>query len=425
MLTFRIHHLKGKDVVNMDSTIKKKNGVPPHGGIDKLFYKTMFKDLFSDPCTVRFWDGEEEHYGEGESKFCLIFNEPIPKADVINDPSLAFGEAYMNGVIDIEGSVRETIESLYNNRGSFLRQGHLYNKAVKLLSNNKKRSRENIEHHYDIGNDFYKLWLDETMTYSCGYFAAESDTLCQAQKNKVDYILKKLNLKEGQTLLDIGCGWGQLIITAVKRYNVKALGVTLSAEQHAKVTERIKEEGLENNLRVELTDYRELAGSSFDRIVSVGMLEHVGKDHLREYFSHVNQILKDGGASLLHCITGIHEGNGGTNSWINKYIFPGGYIPSIQELVAHICGEEFHLVDVESLRRHYGRTLECWAENFEKALPEIRKTRDEVFIRMWRMYLNSCAASFNSGNIDLHQFLFTKGVSDDIPWCRDYLYRAC
>ena len=405
----------------MDSTIRKSSSVPHHG-IDKMFYKTMFKDLFADPCTVRFWDGEEEHYGTGDSKFCLIFNEPIPKADIVSDPSMAFGEAYMHGIIDIDGSVQEAVESLYNNKNSFLRQGHLYNRALKLLSNNKKRSRENIEHHYDIGNDFYKLWLDETMTYSCGYFHCEEDTLCQAQKNKVDYILKKLNLKEGQTLLDIGCGWGQLVLSAVKQYKVKALGVTLSAEQHAKVKERIREEGLEGSLEVELRDYRELKGQTFDRIVSVGMLEHVGKDHLQEYFSHVSSMLKDGGVSLLHCITGIHEGEGGTNSWINKYIFPGGYIPSIQELVSHISGEELHMVDVESLRRHYGKTLEHWAENFEAALPEIRKTKDEIFIRMWRMYLNSCAASFNSGNIDLHQFLFTKNITDDIPKCRDYLY---
>jgi cyclopropane-fatty-acyl-phospholipid synthase len=135
-------------------------------------------------------------------------------------------------------------------------------------------------------------------------------------------------------------------------------------------------------------------------------------------------MLKDGGLSLLHCITGIHEGPGGTNSWINKYIFPGGYIPSIQELVTCISKEEMHLIDVESLRRHYGRTLEHWAANFEKALPEIEKTKDETFIRMWRMYLNSCAASFNSGNIDLHQFIFTKGLDNSVPWCRDYMYQT-
>jgi cyclopropane-fatty-acyl-phospholipid synthase len=403
----------------MDS---KRNKVH-HAGIDKVFYKTLFKDLFSDTCTVIFWDGEEAVFGEGESRFRLIMNEPIPKAEIIADPSLAFGEAYMRKALEIEGNLQEVIESLYRNMGSFLRQGHLYNKALKKISNNLKKSRENIEHHYDIGNDFYRLWLDDTMTYSCGYFKSGEDTLAQAQKNKVDYILKKLNLQKGQTLLDIGCGWGELILTAAKRYGVKALGITLSAEQFATAEKRAREEGLDGLVEVRRMDYREIRDKEFDRIVSVGMLEHVGKDHLHEYFSHVNQMLKDGGLSLLHSITGIHESEGGTNSWINKYIFPGGYIPSIQELAGYISKEGFHLIDAESLRRHYGRTLEHWAANFEKALPEIQKSREEGFIRMWRLYLNSCAASFNTGNIDIHQLVFTKGISDSIPWCRDYMYR--
>lgn len=388
-----------------------------------MFYKTLFKDLFPDTCTVRFRDGEETVFGEGESRFCLIINGPIPKADIIADPSLAFGEAYIDKRLEIEGDLKTVIESLYRNNDGFLRQGHLYNKALKKISNNLKKSRENIEHHYDIGNDFYKLWLDDTMTYSCGYFKSEGDSLMKSQKNKVDYILKKLNLEEGQTLLDIGCGWGELILTAARRYKVKALGITLSTEQFAAAEKRAETEGLSGLAEVRRMDYREIKGRKFDRIVSVGMLEHVGKDHLHEYFSHVNQMLTEGGLSLLHSITGIHESEGGTNSWINKYIFPGGYIPSVQELMGHISKAGFHLIDAESLRRHYGRTLEHWAANFEQALPEICKFKDESFIRMWRLYLNSCAASFNTGNIDIHQFLFTKGLNDHIPWRRDYMYQ--
>jgi len=404
--------------------VDSKNNKLHHAGVDKVFYRTLFRDLFTDPCTVKFWDGEEETFGNGESRFRLLLNEPIPKAEIIADPSLAFGEAYMHKKLEIGGNLQVVIESLYRNMGSFLRQGHLYNKALKKLSNNLKKSRENIEHHYDIGNDFYKLWLDDTMTYSCGYFKSDSDSLAQAQKNKVGLILKKLNLEEGQTLLDIGCGWGELILTAAREYKVKALGITLSAEQYAAAEKRIAEEGLGDLAEVRRIDYREIKDRKFDRIVSVGMLEHVGKDHLHEYFSHVSQMLEDGGLSLLHCITGIHESEGGTNSWINKYIFPGGYIPSIQELVGHMSKEGFHLVDVESLRRHYGRTLERWAANFEKALPEIQKNKDESFIRMWRLYLNSCAASFNTGNIDVHQFVFIKGVNDRLPWRRDYMYQG-
>lgn len=387
---------------------------------DKIFYKTLFKTLFSEPCDIKYWDGEVQHCGTGESKFTIIFNEVIPKGGVISDPFTTLGEAYMTGKLDIDGNVQEVIESLYNNKESFMSNGVKYQKLIKFIPNNIKKSKEDIHYHYDIGNDFYKLWLDETMTYSCGYFKNENTTLKEAQQNKVEHILKKLSLKEGQTLLDIGCGWGELIITAAKKYKVKAVGVTLSKEQFEADKERIKREGLENSVEVILTDYREIKNRTFDRVVSVGMVEHVGKDNIQEYFDTVNKLLNKGGISLLHCITGVKEG--GTNSWINKYIFPGGYVPAVSQLINSLTKDGFYLVDVESLRRHYGRTLENWSRNFENALPEIRKSKDEVFIRMWRMYLNACAASFNCGNIDIHQFLFTKGLNNDIPWTRDYMY---
>jgi len=402
------------------SLIKEPNS---HVGVDKLFYKTMLKDLFTDTCTVKFWDGEEVIYGAGESQFKLIFNEPIPKAYIIADPSLALGEAYMHKQLEIEGDLQMVMESLYRNLNSFLRKNNMYTRVVKKISNNLKKSRENAQYHYDIGNDFYKLWLDDTMTYSCGYFASDDDTLTQAQKNKVHHILKKLHLKAGQTLLDIGYGWGELIISAARNYKVKALGITLSSEQFNAVQKKIEKAGLDDLLEVKLIDYRELKDRKFDRIVSVGMIEHVGKDHLHEYFAHVNQLLNAGGLFLLHCITGIRDSEGGTNSWIDKYIFPGGYIPNIQELIGYMAKEEFHLLDAESLRRHYGRTLENWAKNFEQTLPVIQQTQNETFIRMWRLYLNACAASFNCGNIDVHQFLFSKDIDHDLPWSRNYIYQ--
>ena len=387
---------------------------------DKMFYKTLFKNLFVDTFELKLWDGSSEIYGEGEPKFKIIFNEPIPKADIIKDPSIAFGEGYMTKKLDIEGSIQDVIESLYNSKESFL-GNEKYANLIKMVKNNIKNSKKNIEFHYDVGYDFYKLWLDDTMTYSCGYFKSQNDSLTDAQKNKVDHILKKLNLKEGETLLDIGCGWGELIITAAKKYKVKAMGVTLSTQQFEKVKKRIESEGLNELVEVELTDYREIKNRKFDRVVSVGMLEHVGKDNLSEYFSTVKELLNDKGVSLLHCITNTSDS--GTNSWINKYIFPGGYVPSIQELVNYMSEKNFNVIDVENLRLHYGKTLECWASNFENAMPEIEKMKDETFIRMWRMYLNSCAASFNCGNINLHQFLFTKGVNNDLPWTREYMYK--
>jgi cyclopropane-fatty-acyl-phospholipid synthase len=387
--------------------------------LEKSIYKDLFSNLFSDTFSVKFWDGEEFTNGTGNDGFRIILNEPISISEVIADPSNTFGEAYMQKKLEIEGNIQEVIESMYNNSKSFLRNKEKYSKLFKPIKNTLRKSKENISFHYDIGNEFYELWLDKSMTYSCGYFKSENDTLEQAQANKVDYILRKLNLKEGNTLLDIGCGWGELIINAVKKYKVNALGVTLSQEQMEKAKERIKAEGIENFADVKLIDYRQITDKKFDRIVSVGMIEHVGKDYLKEYFTTLNTLLNQGGISLLHCITSF---KGGNNSWIDRYIFPGGYIPSLNELMTNITSEEFYLLDMESLRRHYVRTLENWSAKFESSIPIISKMKDESFIRMWRLYLNSCAASFQVGNIDVHQFLFSKGLNKDIPMTRSYLY---
>lgn len=389
--------------------------------IDKLFYKTLLKNTFSDPMEVTFWDGEKVQQGEGTPKFSLIFHDVIPKAELMQNASVAFGEAYMNGIIEIEGSIKEVIASIYNKQESFLGGSKMYASLMKKISNTTKRSKENVTFHYDIGNDFYKLWLDETMTYSCAYFKTNNDSLKTAQQNKVAHILKKLNLQEGQTLLDIGCGWGELIITAAKKYGVKATGITLSTEQFERVKDRILEEQLEDSLDVKLIDYRESKKQKFDRIVSVGMLEHVGQEHLNEYFQKVNELLEDGGLSVLHTITTQKEG--ATNAWIDKYIFPGGYVPSISELVNHMAENKFLLIDLESLRRHYEKTLDMWSENFENVLDKVKMIKDERFIRMWRLYLNACAASFQVGNIDLTQFIFTKGTNNSLPFTRNYMYK--
>lgn len=389
--------------------------------IDKVFCHTVMKNMFADPCEVKYWDGEVKRYGEGEAQFRLNFNAPIAKSEIMSDPSLAFGEGYMHNKIDIDGAVQKVIESMYRNQTSFLNDKKIYIKLAKILSNSIRKSKQDVQYHYDIGNDFYRLWLDETMTYSCAYFKSPEDSLDQAQKNKVDHILRKLNLHPGQTLLDIGCGWGELILTAAKTYQVKALGITLSSEQYSRVKERIEEEGLQNFVDVQQIDFRELKDRTFDRVVSVGMIEHVGKETLNDYFLTVKSFLNEGGVSLLHCITG-HE-QAGTNSWIDKYIFPGGYLPAVSELVSIIEANKFCAIDLESLREHYTKTLEHWARNFEQAIPEIRKMKDETFIRMWRLYLNSCAASFHCGNIDVHQLLFTKGVNNALPLTRKYMYK--
>lgn len=289
-----------------------------------------------------------------------------------------------------------------------------------MFPSSSKKTRKEVSSHYDIGNDFYKLWLDETMSYSCGYFKHEDDTLYQAQKNKVDYILEKLYLKEGMTLLDIGCGWGFLLIEAAKKYKIKGTGITLSEEQYKECQKRIKEEGLSDYLEVKLMDYRDLPsdGKMYDRVVSVGMLEHVGRENYQLYLDCVSKVMKDGGLFLLHFISALKEHPG--DPWIKKYIFPGGSVPSLREVMNCMTEDNFHTQDIEDLRLHYNRTLLCWEKNFKDHIEEAHTMFDERFLRMWDMYLSACAATFHNGIIDIHQILMTKGINNNLPMTRWY-----
>lgn len=388
--------------------------------------KTPIKELvskFKDThFTLRFWDGEEIEVGTPPSQFKIILNEPIHTMEFIKSYTLAFGEAYMNKALDIEGDLYESLDAILKYKRHFHTHFHLL-PHIFHTSTHAKTQKQQVSSHYDLGNDFYKLWLDETMSYSCAYFKKDTDTLYEAQMNKIHHILKKLYLEEGQTLLDIGCGWGNLLIKAAKCYKVKGLGITLSTEQHAAFKSRIQAEGLTDLLDVKLMDYRDLidSGLKFDRIVSVGMLEHVGRKEYPTFFKAVDAVLKEEGLCLLHYISGLTESPG--DAWIKKYIFPGGVIPSLREIITLSANHHFYTLDVESLRRHYTKTLLEWYKNFEAHLPEIETMFDEKFIRMWRMYLCSCAACFNNGIVDLHQILFSKGVNNTLPMTRESLYK--
>ncbi len=389
--------------------------------MEKMFLHKLFQSAEDSSFSIDYWDGSTENYGKESPAFKIIFNDKISNIKKSKDLSLALGEAYMDGAIEVEGDIQNVIQTIYQfpalKKKNFKGLQKILNKSTSL-----KKQYHDVQHHYDLGNDFYQLWLDDTMSYSCAYFCSEEDSLGQAQKQKIDHILKKLQLHKGETLLDIGSGWGWLIIRAAQQYGVKALGITLSEEQYSKTKQRIDELGLTGQVDVRMVDYRQLADSSekFNKVVSVGMIEHVGKTNLPKYMEAVKKLLTPKGISVLHCITGQIEGPG--NKWILKYIFPGGYIPSIRELIWLLPDYDFHLIDVESLRMHYARTLDHWAKNFEEKIEEVRKKYDERFVRMWRLYLNSCSASFKSTGLDIHQMVFTKGLNNGLPLTREHMY---
>ncbi len=379
---------------------------------------SFLKKFDDSPFLVKV-NGKECQIGKGEPVFMVKFHKTIPLTDMVTSTSLALGEAYMDGDLEIEGDLYHALDHFLGQMGKFSTDETALKKLIHT-SVSKKNQKKEVSSHYDIGNDFYKLWLDETMSYSCGYFKKEDDTLYQAQVNKVDYILKKLHLKEGMELLDIGCGWGYLLLEAAKRYKVHGTGITLSQEQYAEFQRRIEAEGLGEYLTVRLMDYRDIPklGMQFDRVVSVGMVEHVGRKNYQLFQDCVDKALKEGGVYLLHFISALKEYPG--DAWIKKYIFPGGVVPSLREMVHCMAEDNFHILDVENLRLHYNKTLLCWRKNYQEHIQEVQEMFDQRFARMWEMYLSSCAATFHNGIIDLHQILATKGVNNDLPVIRWY-----
>ena len=370
------------------------------------------------PVAFRIQSGEESMIvGRDRPEFTITLNEDLDKKELLTSTSLALGEAYMKEELEVDRDLYEVLNLFLGQMGKFKMDKSALKKLI-LTSKAKKNQEKEVRSHYDIGNEFYRLWLDETMSYSCGYFKNAEDTLYDAQVNKADHILEKLQLQEGMTLLDIGCGWGFLLMRAAKKYGIKGTGITLSKEQYQKFSEDIEREGLKDCLQVELMDYRDLkhSGAQFDRVVSVGMLEHVGRGNYELFMENAEAVLKPEGLFLLHYISAQKEHEG--DPWIKKYIFPGGTIPSLREIIDILPEYEFHVLDIESLRRHYNRTLLCWRENFLKHRAEIARMQGEEFTRMWELYLASCAATFNNGIIDLHQILVSKGINNRLPMTR-------
>lgn len=385
--------------------------------MQKQILDVFMQKIQNHSFTVRYWDGEEINYGQGNPAMKIIFKKPLPLSFDLTDPMLSIGEAYMDDIIDFEGNFDEVMKLAAKN--THLVEGKkekLFKESAKLINRVavKAKQKENIHRHYDLGNDFFSLWLDDTMSYSCAYFKNPTDSLYQAQINKIDHTLKKMQLKSGERLLDIGSGWGWLIIRAAQNYGVKATGITISEEQYKGTLERIEAYGLKDTVEVKLMDYMDLtaAEAQYDKIVSVGMFEHVGKGNLHKYMEKVDELLVPGGLSLLHSIMVTREG--GVNSWIDKYIFPGGYVPSLRETVSLLPEYNFHLINAESLKLHYAMTLDNWHKNYMKQWDEVEKKYGRRFARMWDLYLKACASNFRVSELNIYQLLFSKGLNNDL-----------
>ena len=347
--------------------------------------------------------------------------------ELLRRPELAFGELYMNGRADVvHGTLDEVLgtvsrNAMRNDAPAWLRLLFKTRIALRALHqrNDPNRARRNVAHHYDIGNDLYSLFLDEDQQYSCAYFENDAQTLEEAQLAKRRHIAAKLFVEPGQSVLDIGCGWGGLGLYLARTAGANVTGVTLSQEQLAVANQRAAEAGLSNHARLELQDYRRVRGK-FDRIVSVGMFEHVGVNYFKRFFEKIAASLNDDGIALLHTI-GRTDGPGATSPWVVKYIFPGGYIPGLSEIVPHIERAGLIILDIEVLRLHYAKTLQVWADRFQANRKKAKTMYDERFCRMWEFYLTGARFAFLYEHHVVWQIQLAKDIYALPHITRDYI----
>ena len=380
------------------------------------------------PLRVVLWDGREVALGD-DPRVTLRLTDARTAAALARPSLLALAEAYIEGNVEVEGDLRDAIRGA--EAISRMRAEETYSGRRAGVKRSQKADRDAIRHHYDVSNDFYALWLDPLMVYSCAYFRTAADSLEQAQVAKLDHICTKLRLAPGERFLDVGCGWGALVIHAAARYGVQATGITLSENQHRLALERIRAAGLEGRCRVLLQHYRDHPGEArYDKIASVGMFEHVGLAHLPDYFATVRRLLRDRGLFLNHGITSSDVANRavgmGGGEFIERYVFPKGELPHLHRVVHDMSAQGLEVHDVECLRPHYVRTLEHWSAAFERNLAQAVAEAGERVTRIWRLYLAGCAHAFEQRWISIHQVLASRMESPgraDLPLTRDWMYR--
>jgi cyclopropane-fatty-acyl-phospholipid synthase len=368
------------------------------------------------------WNGEEVRTSDLPPIGRVVFRDRRVMFDVMLHPELGLAQAYADGRLEIEGDLptvlkavlavptKTTVAKKLRDRWELLRR----------RSKSLQRSRSNIHHHYDLGNDFYALWLDRRMAYTCAYFPTPMASLEEAQLAKMEHVSRKLWLSPGERVVEAGCGWGSLALHMARHHGVSVTAYNISAEQVAYARERAAAEGLSDRVEYRQDDYRNIRGH-YDAFVSVGMLEHVGDENYRALGRVIDRCLPEHGRGLIHSIGRVQRQP--MDAWIQRNIFPGSYSPTLQEMVGILAPHDLAVIDVENLRMHYEKTLEHWLERFEKHAGAVEKQFDRHFVRTWRLYLAGSIAAFHVGNLQLFQVVFQRSRSHAMPWNREHLYR--
>jgi cyclopropane-fatty-acyl-phospholipid synthase len=391
-------------------------------GLDRWLARHLTEQLGDAPVTISLWDGKPVMEPLQESIGGFRFRDRRALWSVIKAPELGLGDSYTRGGIEITGDLIEVLFRVYQSLDTGPAPKMKRNILGRLPTpsrNTATSSKEHIHHHYDIGTDFYRLWLDENMVYTCAYYPTQSATLEEAQLAKMDHVCRKLELRPGQSVVEAGCGWGSLALHMAKHHGVNVRAFNISEEQIKYARERASALGLADRVEFIQDDYRNLSGQ-YDAFVSVGMLEHVGTDYYATLGGIINRCLKRHGRGLVHSVGRSRPT--APNAWLERRIFPGSYPPSLREMMAVFEPYSFSVLDVENLRLHYARTLTEWLNRFDAAADTVREMFDEPFVRGWRLYLGGCAAAFLSSSLQLFQILFASPVNNSIPLTRGYMH---
>lgn len=390
---------------------------------DRRLVRRIMQHVGNPNISVRLWDGAEFPVTNARPVACMEFRSRRAIFELLRAPSVGFGECYTRGLIAIHGDflafVNEVMSAATRNRNRGYYGAKLRSLMYALHRNSLRRSRQNVRHHYDLGNDFYRLWLDERMVYTCAYYDKPTATLAEAQVAKLDHVCRKLRLRPGQQVIEAGCGWGALAVHMAEHYGVNVTAYNNSKEQIAFARERVAQKNLDDRVTFVEDDYRNV-DQRCDVFVSVGMLEHVGLANYKALGALVKRILKPDGLGLIHTIGRSFADR--TDPWIVKHVFPGGHIPSISEMMSVFEPHKFSVLDIENLRPHYARTCATWLQNFEAVADNVAEMYDEEFVRMWRLYLAGSSAGFQSGTLQLFQVLFAPLGNNKVPWTRGYQY---